>query len=72
MRVAAGAIAQKILGNKVKIKGALIQIGKKKIDEKRWNWDEIENNDFFCPDKLTVPKWKNYLKKIRKDLLCLR
>ena len=30
MRVAAGAIAQKILGNKVKIKGALIQIGKKK------------------------------------------
>merc|ERR1712159_308991 len=36
MRVAAGAIAQKILGSKVKIKGALIQIGKKKIDEKRW------------------------------------
>ena len=67
MRVAAGAIAQKILGSKVKIKGALIQVGKKKIDEKRWNWNEIEKNDFFCPDKLTVPKWKNYLKKIRKD-----
>ena len=63
MRVAAGAIAQKILGSKVKIKGALIQIGKKKIDEKRWDWNEIENNDFFCPDKLTVPKWENYLKK---------
>ena len=47
MRVAAGAIAQKILGNKVKIRGALIQIGKKKIDEKRWNWDELKNNDFF-------------------------
>ena len=30
MRVAAGAIAQKILGSKIKIKGALIQIGKKK------------------------------------------
>ena len=67
MRVAAGAIAQKILGSKVKIRGALIQIGKKKIDEKRWSWNEIENNDFFCPDKLTVPKWQNYLKKIRKD-----
>ena len=67
MRVAAGAIAQKILGNKVKIKGALIQIGKKKNDDKRWDWNEIENNDFFCPDKLTVPKWENYLKNIRKN-----
>ena len=67
MRVAAGAVAQKILGNKVKIRGALIQIGKKKIDEKRWNWDELENNDFFCPDKLTVPRWENYLKSVRKN-----
>ena len=67
MRVAAGAIAQKILGSKVKIKGALIQIGKKKIDEKRWNWDELKNNDFFCPDKLTVPRWENYLKSVRKN-----
>ena len=67
MRVAAGAVAQKILGNKVKIRGALIQIGKKKIDEKRWNWQELENNDFFCPDKLTVPRWENYLKSVRKN-----
>ena len=67
MRVAAGAVAQKILGNKVKIRGALIQIGKKKIDEKRWNWDELENNDLFCPDKLTVPRWENYLKSVRKN-----
>ena len=67
MRVAAGAVAQKILGNKVKIRGALIQIGKKKIDEKRWNWDELENNDFFCPDKLAVPHWENYLKSVRKN-----
>ena len=40
---------------------------KKKIDEKRWNWDELENNDFFCPDKLTVPRWENYLKSVRKN-----
>ena len=67
MRVAAGAVAQKILGNKVKIRGALIQIGKKKIDVKRWDWDELKNNDFFCPDKLTVPRWENYLKSVRKN-----
>ena len=30
MRVAAGAIAMKILGKKIKIKGALIQLGKEK------------------------------------------
>ena len=67
MRVAAGAIAQKILGPKIKIKGALIQIGKKKINYKKWKWDEIDNNDFFCPDLTTVPKWETYLKKIRKE-----
>ncbi len=67
MRVAAGAIAQKILGSKIKIKGALIQIGKKKINEKKWNWNELDNNDFFCPDKSTVPIWENYLKKVRKN-----
>ena len=67
MRVAAGAVAQKILGNKVKIRGALIQIGKKKIDKKKWSWDEVENNDFFCPDKLAVPSWENYLKSVRKN-----
>ena len=32
-RVAASAIARKILGNKVKIRGALIQIGKEKIGQ---------------------------------------
>ena len=33
-RVAASAIARKILGNKVKIRGALIQIGKEKNKSK--------------------------------------
>ena len=41
MRVAAGAIAKKILGEKIKIRGALIQLGKKKINEKNWNWKNI-------------------------------
>ena len=47
MRVAAGAIARKILSEKVKIKGALIQLGKEKINFENWKWDEINKNDFF-------------------------
>ena len=32
------------------VRGALIQMGKHKIDRARWNWDEVERNPFFCPD----------------------
>jgi len=51
MRVAAGAVARKILGNKIKIKRALIQIGEKKINLDNWDWKEVNKNNFFCPDK---------------------
>ena len=65
-RVAAGAIARKILGT-VKIRGALIQIGQSKVDNSKWNWNEIEKkNDFFCPDKSAVKSWETYIRDIRK------
>ena len=67
MRVAAGAIARKILGKSIIIKGALTQIGKKKIDYTNWNDKEIDKNDFFCPDKHSVEIWKEYLKNVRKQ-----
>ena len=67
MRVAAGAVAQKILGKKIKIKGALIQIGKKRIDDSNWDWDEVDNNNFFCPDSKIIPEWEKYLQKVRKE-----
>ena len=66
-RVAAGAIARKVLGNKIKIQGAMIQIGTKKINRNNWNWDEVNNNDFWCPDPKQVKKWETYLDKIRKS-----
>ncbi len=66
MRVAAGAVARKVLGNKVKIKGALIQLGEKKINLNHWDWNEINKNSFFCPDKKMVNNWEAYLTKIRK------
>jgi chorismate synthase len=65
-RVAAGAVARKIVGG-VKIRGALIQIGPHKIERKRWEWDEVNNNPFFCPDAKAAEAWATYLDAIRKS-----
>jgi chorismate synthase len=70
MRVAAGAIARKVLahrlGNKVKIRGALIQIGPHQIDRERWDWKEVDKNPFFSPDAKAAAHWADYLDEIRK------
>src|ERR1700754_5108689 len=52
-RVAAGAIARKIVPGMV-VRGALIQIGPHKIDRARWDWVQVSQNPFFCPDAGTV------------------
>ena len=66
MRVAAGAIARKILSADVTIRGALVQIGSHKIDRANWDWDQIEQNPFFCPDPAAVPVWEEFLTGVRK------
>ncbi len=67
MRVAAGAIARKVLGSGVTIRGALTRIGPHEIDRSRWNWDEIDSNPFFCPDHDTVQTWAGFLDQVRKS-----
>ncbi|WP_180897528.1 chorismate synthase [Martelella soudanensis] len=64
-RVAAGAIARKVLPD-VSYRGALVQIGKHRINRDNWDWNEIGNNAFFCPDPAMVPVWEDYLDQIRK------
>ncbi|HVJ76196.1 MAG TPA: chorismate synthase [Hyphomicrobium sp.] len=64
-RVAAGAVARKILSG-ITIRGALVQIGPHKIDRGNWNWDEIDANPFFSPDKKAAELWTTYLDKVRK------
>jgi len=65
-RVAAGAIARKILGAGVTIRGALIQIGAHSIDRSAWDWGAIEDNPFWCPDAATALRWADYLDTVRK------
>jgi chorismate synthase len=71
MRVAAGAIARKILDHlldePVVIRGALIQIASLEVDRERWDWDEVERNPFFAPDPEIVGTWSAFLDKVRKD-----
>ena len=71
MRVAAGAIARKVIwkkiGNQVKISGALIQIGNSKINYDNWNENFISENEFFCPDEKIITEWKNLIDNARKD-----
>jgi len=68
-RVAAGAIARKILDRiygKVTIRAALIQMGTLTIDRKRWDWDEVTRNPFNSPDAGVVNQWADYLEGLRK------
>jgi chorismate synthase len=65
MRVAAGAIARKIVPG-MTVRGALIQMGKHSIERARWNWDEVERNPFFCPDAEKAKFFEGYLDEIRK------
>ena len=64
-RVAAGAIARKIVPG-MNVRGALVQMGPHAIDRSRWDWDEIDNNPFFCPDAKIAALWADYLDDIRK------
>lgn len=66
-RVAAGAVARKVLGSAIQVRGALVQIGPHKIDHGRWDWAEIDNNPFFCPDPVAATQWAEYLDGIRKS-----
>jgi chorismate synthase len=66
-RVAAGAVARRVLGEGVTIRAALVQIGKLAIERTRWDWNEVENNPFWAPDAQIVPLWEALLDDTRKD-----
>ncbi|GAM98709.1 chorismate synthase [alpha proteobacterium U9-1i] len=66
-RVAAGAVARRVLGEDIRIRAALVQIGAVAIDRARWNWDETENNPFWSPDADAAQQWEALLDATRKD-----
>ena len=67
VRVAAGAIARKVLGEGICVRGALVRMGPHAVDRSRWDWDEVRRNPFNCPDPVAAAEWEEYLDGIRKD-----
>jgi chorismate synthase len=65
MRVAAGAIARKIVPG-LNVRAALIQLGAHTIDRARWDWAEVDNNPFFCPDAKAAVTFAEHLDAVRK------
>ena len=71
MRVAAGAVARKILNRDISgglhIRGALVQMGPHKIDRTRYDPDHITQNPFWCPDPVVARDWAAFLDSVRKS-----
>ena len=65
-RVAAGAVARKILGSGIVIRGALVQMGPHRIDRTQWDWDATGDNPFWCPDRQMAQTWEGFLDGVRK------
>ncbi len=65
-RVAAGGIARAAMPD-VQVTGYMVQMGEKKIDRSRFDWDVIGQNDFWCPDPVAAIEWEEYLQWLRKD-----
>ena len=66
MRVAAGAIARKVLDG-VTIRAALVCMGGDWVDTAHWDWAQVEENPFFCPDAKAAARWEEKLSAVRKS-----
>lgn len=71
-RVAAGAVARKVLehalGDHIKIRAAVVQIGNVAVNRDRWNWDIVNDNPFFTADADAVPLFEKLMDETRKNL----
>ncbi|WP_299977983.1 chorismate synthase [uncultured Pseudoteredinibacter sp.] len=72
MRVAAGAVAKKYLAQEcgIQVRAYLSQLGPIKIES--FDWDEIENNAFFCPDVNKVPEMEAFMAGLKGNSIGAR
>jgi chorismate synthase len=66
MRVAAGAIAKKfLLGKGIQVRGYLSALGPVKAE--KFDWDQVRQNPFFCPDVDKVSEMEDYMNALRRE-----
>lgn len=67
IRVAAGAIAKKYLLQHcgIQVRAYLSQLGP--IRAEALDWDQVEQNAFFCPDVTKVAEMENYMAALNKE-----
>jgi chorismate synthase len=68
-RVAAGGVARAALAALLpglRIRGAMVAMGRHRIDPSRWDWDEVGRNPFWCPDAEAAAAWGRELDALRK------
>ena len=66
VRVAAGAVARKILGDNVRIRAGVIQLGPHRIAPEAVDFDAVHDNALFAASAAVVPAWEDYLDGVRK------
>jgi chorismate synthase len=66
MRVAAGAVARKVLGDGVSIRAGVVQLGPHRIAPEAVDFDAVYDNALFAASAGVVPAWEAYLDGIRK------
>jgi len=65
-RVAAGAVARLVIPQ-VTIRASLVQVGPHRINYANFDWNQVDQNPFFCADPIAAQGWEHYLDTIRKD-----
>jgi chorismate synthase len=67
MRVAAGAIAKKYLAAEcgISVRGYMAQMGD--LRPQVIDWDQVEQNPFFCPDPALVPQLEQLIDALRRQ-----
>jgi len=67
MRVAAGALAKKVLKTLwgIEVRGYLSQLGPIAIESV--DWSQVDKNPFFCPDQSKVADMESYMQALGKE-----
>ena len=65
-RVAAGAVARKVLGENIRIRAGVVQLGPHRIADEAIDFDAVYDNALFAASAEVVPAWEAYLDSVRK------